>query len=127
MAEGTIITFAVTISLGVVVGLLGYLISRLITPRKEYPFKFERFEAGNPPHGKARGFFVMQYYAYLIIFLTIEPIAIYFFIIMSDISSYPFSITLFSILILSLIPPLIFGLHEAKKVRIWVLRKEEYS
>lgn len=124
MDEGTILVLAVIISLGVFVGGLGYVVSRLITPRREYPYKFERFETGNPPHGKARGFFMMQYYAYLIIFLTVEPIAFYFFIIMLDLTSSPFSIILFSILILSLIPPLIFGLNEAKKVRLWLLRKQ---
>ena len=124
MAEGTILVLAIIISLGVFVGVLGYVISRLITPRREYPFKFERFETGNPPHGKARGFFMMQYYVYLIIFLTVEPIAFYFFIIMLDLTSSPYSIILFSILILSLIPPLIFGLNEAKKVRLWLLRKQ---
>lgn len=124
MDEGTILVLAVIISLGVFVGGLGYVVSRLITPRREYPYKFERFETGNPPHGKARGFFMMQYYAYLIIFLTVEPIAFYFFIIMLDLTSSPFSIILFSILILFLIPPLIFGLNEAKKVRLWLLRKQ---
>jgi NADH-quinone oxidoreductase subunit A len=124
--EGAL-TLAVILSVGVVVGLLGYVISRLITPRKEYPLKFERFEAGNLPQGRARGFFVMQYYAYLIIFLTVEPIAIFFFIIMVNIVSSPFSIILFFILLLSLIPPLIFGLNEARKVTVWALRKEKYS
>jgi len=127
LIEADLVTFAVILVLGVVVGIFGYVISRLITPRKEYPYKFERFETGNPPHGKARGFFVMQYYAYLIIFLTVEPIAIYFFIIMIDMLSSLSSLIIFSILVLSLIPPLIFGLNEAKKVEIWVLRKEKYS
>ena len=127
MTEGNIITLAVIILLGLAVGIFGYVISRLITPRKDYPYKFERFEAGNPPHGRARGFFVMQYYAYLIIFLTVEPIVMFFFIIMMDMHSSFFSIILFSILILSLIPPLVFGLNEAKKVEIWALKKEEYS
>lgn len=126
MDEGASITLAVILSLGVIVGVLGYVVSRLITPRKKYPSKFERFETGNPTHGRARGFFVMQYYAYLIIFLTVEPITIYFFIIMIDMFSNPFSIILFSILTLFLISPLIFGLNEAKKMRLWVLRKEEY-
>ncbi len=127
MIEGDQITFAVILILGVVVGIFGYVISRLITPRRAYPYKFERFETGNPPHGNARGFFVMQYYAYLIIFLTVEPIAIFFFLIMIDMLSSLFSLIIFLILVLSLIPPLIFGLNEAKKVEIWVLRKEKYS
>jgi len=126
LAEGTILVLAVIISLGMFVGVLGYVVSRLITPRKEYPSKFERFEAGNPPCGRARGFFVMQYYAYLIIFLTVEPIAIYFFIIIIDMYSNFFSIILFSILTLFLIPPLIFGLNEARKMRLWVLKREGY-
>ena len=127
---GSSITLMVILSLGVVVGVLGYLVSRLITPRREYTSnlsKFMRFEAGNPPHGRARGFFVMQYYAYLIIFLTVEPIVIYFFIVMMDILAYPISIIIFSILTLSLIPPLIFGLNEAKKVSVWILEMEESS
>ncbi|HID17500.1 TPA: hypothetical protein EYP26_04315 [Candidatus Bathyarchaeota archaeon] len=119
-------SIAITFLLGVGAGALGYLISRLITPRRRYPLKVRRFEAGNPPHGRSRGMFVMQYYAYLIVFLTIEPIVIYLFMIIVNVVSSPFSLWPFAILILTLIPPLIFGLNEARKVRLWILGKEGY-
>lgn len=128
MASEISLALIITLCLGIGIGILGYLISRLITPRKDYPFKFRRFETGNPPTGKARGLFVMQYFAYLIIFLTVEPIIIYLFVIMLNLASSFFStLIIFLVLILALIPPLIFGLDEARKVRLWILEKEEYT
>lgn len=126
MASEIFLALIITLVLGIGIGILGYIVSRLITPRKEYPYKFGRFETGNPPSGSARGLFSMQYFAYLIIFLTVEPIIIYLFIIMFSLISSPFStLIIFLILILALIPPLIFGLDEARKVKLWILEKEE--
>ena len=108
-------------------GLIGYLLSRIITPRRRYPMKFKRYEAGNPPKGKARGWFMMQYYAYLIVFLTVEPILIYLFILILGLHSHPISTSIiFMIFVLVLLPPLIFGLDSAKRVKLWFAEEKQY-
>lgn len=100
---------------------IGYLLARLVTPKRYYRMKRERYEAGNPPRGRGRGWFMMQYYAYLIVFLTLEPIMIYLFLILIEIHSlFRESSILFLVLIIMLIPPLIFGLDSARRVKLWL-------
>lgn len=112
-----------TMLVGFAVCLVGYIVSVVITPRKHYRMKKERFEAGNPPKGKARGWFMMQYFAYLIVFLTLEPILIYLFLLLMEIHTlFQETSILFMILILMLIPPLIFGLDSARRVKLWLVK-----
>jgi NADH-quinone oxidoreductase subunit A len=113
-------TFFIALTLGLGGTLLVYVISRMITPFKKFKMKRERFECANPPSGKARGWFMMQYYCYLIIFLTIEPIMIFFFLfLLAERALLINSAVLFIGILLLLIPPLIFGLDAAKKLDMW--------
>lgn len=124
MTLGAFLALVTSLSLGFVIGVLGYVLSRLVTPRRSFPSKFQRFEAGNPPHGRARGWFAMQYYGYLIVFLTVEPIVIYMFLILMHLNASPIpSLLLFIILVLMLIPPMVFGLDLARKVKIWLIEE----
>lgn len=107
---------------GVLLGLIGILLGRILPPSQDYPLKRERFEAGNPPKGRARGWFSMQYYPYLIIFLTVEPIVVYSFLYLLATRSYPYqSALLLTLILLVLIPPLIFGLESARRIRGWLV------
>ena len=118
------VSLGLAIVLGVVVGLVGFMMGRILPPRKEYPLKRERFEAGNPPKGRARGWFAMQYYPYLIVFLTVEPIVVYSFLFLMSIREMPLSAsTLLTVILLSLIPPLVFGLDAARRVEQWVIAR----
>jgi NADH:ubiquinone oxidoreductase subunit 3 (subunit A) len=56
--------------------LIAYAIGRAVAPSLDFPTKRERFESGNPPSGRAKGFFVMQYYPYLLMFAALEPFLI---------------------------------------------------
>ena len=121
LGEGALYAVTITFTLGFATGLLAFVISRLITPRFKHDFKFKRYEAGNPPYGRARGWFVMQYYAYLIVFLTVEPVLIFLFLILMSLHSLPNLVSsLFFMMIAILIPPLVFGLDSAKKVVLWL-------
>ncbi|MEM2211499.1 MAG: NADH-quinone oxidoreductase subunit A [Nitrososphaerales archaeon] len=114
------ITFLLALTIGIGTGIAGYIISRLITPLKYYDSKFERFECANPAVGKGRGWFMMQYYSYLIIFLTIEPIMIYCFVFfMVDRILFLNATQLFIIILLMIIPPLIFGLDASRRLELW--------
>ena len=106
--------------------LLAFIAARVLTPRHPSREKFARFEAGNPPFGRARGLFPMQYYPYLIIFLTVEPLVIYLFLIMMVLHDMTLTVALlFAGLSLVLAVPLIFALDSAKRLELWVTREKE--
>ena len=68
----------------------------------------------------------MQYFAYLVVFLAVEPVFIYSFLLLMDAHQAFFATsTLFGAILLILIPPLIFGLDAARKVRLWEMREEK--
>jgi len=64
----------------VIVSLLipvaAYYISIAVSPDVEYVMKRERFESGNPRSGRSRGFFIMQYYPFLLMFSSLEPLVV---------------------------------------------------
>jgi NADH-quinone oxidoreductase subunit A len=121
----TLIAFVLALIGGLAAGLIGYAVSRLVAPSKDYPMKYERFEAANPPTKKGRGWFTMQYYAYLVVFLTVEPVFIYLFLLLMEAHVLFFSVVqLFGLILLMLIPPIIFGLDAARKISLWRITDE---
>ena len=63
---------------------------------------------------------MMQYFSYLILFLTVEPIMIYSFLfLLADRVFFLNAIQLFLAVLLMLVPPLIFGLASAKRLELW--------
>ncbi len=122
----TIIAFVLALIGGLSAGLLGYVINRLVAPSKPFPMKYERFEAANPPTKKGRGWFTMQYYAYLVVFLTVEPVFIYLFLLLMEAHALFYSVVqLFGLILLMLIPPIIFGLDAARKISLWRITEEK--
>jgi len=121
-----IIAFLVALVGGISLSLLGLVVSRLVAPPKYYPMKNERFECGNPPTKKGRGWFSMQYYAYLVVFLTVEPVFIYLFLLLME-SHVLFVnvVELFGLIVIMLIPPTVFGLDAARKVALWKITEEK--
>ncbi len=118
------ITFLFSFVLVFFVGLLGYTLGRIIPPRRKLARKYDRYESGNPPIGRARGLFTMQYYPYVIMFLVVEPISI-FLIILSLAREYVIASGFYIFLtFLTLIPPLIYGLKEAERIELWLVREE---
>ncbi len=114
------LTFVVGLAIGVGLGIIGLLLGKLVSPSKELPKKRERYECANPPKGRARGWFMMQYYPYLIIFLTIEPIMIFSFLFLLGAHVHTLFVSaLFAAILGVLIPPLIFGLSSARRLELW--------
>ena len=117
-------SIAITVIIAFLVGLIGYVLARILTMSRSLPRKHLRYEAGNPPTGRARGLFMMQYYAYLIVYLTVEPVIIYLLTISLGLhSSWAWSSLIFSLIVLSLIPPLVFGLWSARRVELWKIEE----
>ena len=121
----TLIAFILALAGGIGFGVVGFAISRLVAPPKPTPLKNDRFDCGNLPTKQGRGKLTMQYFAYLVVFLAVEPVFIYSFLLLMDAHQAFFATaTLFGAILLILIPPLIFGLDAARRVRLWEMREE---
>lgn len=121
----TLIAFVLALAGGIGFGAVGYATSRLAAPPKPLPLKNERFDCGNLPTPHGRGQLTMQYYAYLVVFLTVEPVFIYWFLLLLDAHvAFTPTVELFGIILAMLIPPIIFGLDSARKLGLWKMKEE---
>ncbi|RLG53305.1 MAG: hypothetical protein DRN96_00225 [Thermoproteota archaeon] len=119
------ITLALAFAIGVVIGAIGFVLGRIISPRRELPMKRERYECGNKPMGRARGWFAMQYYPYLIVFLTVEPIAIYCFLSLILAKEALLQVSaILALIVAMLAPTLLFGLEAARRVELWLVQED---
>ncbi|MFB5598346.1 MAG: NADH-quinone oxidoreductase subunit A, partial [Nitrosopumilaceae archaeon] len=70
-------------------------ISRLVSPRKRSnPVKFLPMECGQVPKGAGRTNFMMQYYAYILMFVVFDVMAIFLYAWGSTILNLPKTATL---------------------------------
>ena len=128
--QSTLIAFILALAGGIGFGAIGFATSRLAAPPKPLPLKNERFDCGNPPtqpasYGRGRGKLTMQYYAYLVVFLTVEPVLIYWFLLLMDVhQAFTPTVELFGVTLAMLVPPIIFGLDSARKIGLWQMREE---
>ncbi|MCY0850608.1 NADH-quinone oxidoreductase subunit A [Sulfuracidifex metallicus] len=109
-------------------GLGGYKIISLIVPSKPNPVKLSRFEAGNIPTGEGRLWFPLQYYGYLLVYTTLEPLIVFLFLVAS--ASYSGNLILFRNLvavvgtfIVVLYPILNYAIKQINIVLNWELRR----
>lgn len=76
-----LIALGLPIILVFILGYGTYKLLSLILPNNPTPIKISRFEAGNVPSGEGRLWFPLQYYGYVLIYTTIEPIIVLLFVV----------------------------------------------
>lgn len=111
-------------------GIGGYKFLNLIVPKSDNPVKFDRFEAGNIPTGEGRLWYPLQYYGYLLVYTSIEPILTILFLA----SPLYFSIDTFTItekfyviigaMIAVLYPTLSYVIKQVNDISQWEFRRE---
>jgi NADH:ubiquinone oxidoreductase subunit 3 (subunit A) len=83
------------LGIGVLAGVPSLVLSRLLSQRKRYnPVKFLPMECGQVPVGEGRSHFMMQYYAYILMFVVFDVIAIFLYAWGSSLLSIPREATL---------------------------------
>jgi len=97
------------------------LISRMISPRKRSnPVKFLPMECGQVPKGEGRTHFMMQYYAYILMFVVFDVMAIFLYAWGSTILNLERSATLPIIAFLGIMfAAMAFALYQSKRRNIW--------
>ncbi|MDT7888504.1 MAG: NADH-quinone oxidoreductase subunit A [Desulfurococcales archaeon] len=116
-----IITLAVTGIIFLVLPFIAYLIGRAVSPPIDYPTKLERFESGNIPSGRGRGFFLMQYYPYLLLFIAMESyVVLILFIALSSVVGIAVnSLVLILLSSVFILPSFIYALRKAGVIDLW--------
>jgi NADH-quinone oxidoreductase subunit A len=112
-----------------IMGLIGMgfalptlIIPRLLAPRKPNPIKNAPFECGQVPSGKGKMHFMMQYYAYLLMFVVFDVMAMFLYawaaayqpLALGALSSW-----MMTIFIGALLVPMALAVHLAGKRGIW--------
>ncbi len=96
------------------------LISRLIAPRKSTPVKFLPMECGQVPSGAGRTHFMMQYYAYILMFVIFDVMAIFLYAWGSTILNLPRTATLPIMAFLAIMfGAMAFALYQSQRRNIW--------
>ncbi len=97
------------------------LISRMINPRKRSnPVKFLPMECGQVPSGAGRTHFMMQYYAYILMFVVFDVMAIFLYAWGSSILSLPRTATLPIIAFLAIMfAAMGYALDQSRRRNIW--------
>ena len=97
------------------------LISRMIAPRKRSnPVKFLPMECGQVPSGAGRTHFMMQYYAYILMFVVFDVMAIFLYAWGSVILELPRTATLPIMAFLGIMfGAMAFALYQSKRRDIW--------
>jgi NADH:ubiquinone oxidoreductase subunit 3 (subunit A) len=92
-SEFTPILYA--LGIGIMAGIPSLILSRLLSPRKRYnPVKFLPMECGQMPTGEGRSHFMMQYYAYILMFVVFDVMSIFLYAWGSSLLSIPKEATL---------------------------------
>jgi len=83
------------LGIGVLAGVPSLILSRLLSPRKSYnPVKFLSVECGQMPVGEGRSHFMMQYYAYILMFVVFDVMSIFLYAWGTSLLSIPKEATL---------------------------------
>jgi len=108
--------------IGVVFTLPVIIIPKLLAPHKPNPIKNLPFESGQVPMGGGKMHFMMQYYAYLLMFLVFDVMAMFLYAWAAAYRPLALGVSsswLISLFIVMLSLPLGFALHMAGKRELW--------
>ena len=97
------------------------IVSRMIAPRtKSNPVKFLPMECGQVPSGEGRTHFMMQYYAYILMFVIFDVMAIFLYAWGSTLLELPKESTLPILAFLGIMfAAMAFALYQTKRKNIW--------
>ncbi len=97
------------------------LISRMVSPRRHNnPVKFLPMECGQVPKGEGRTHFMMQYYAYILMFVVFDVMSIFLYAWGSTILNLPREATLPIIVFLGIMfAAMAFALYQSRRRNIW--------
>ncbi len=117
-----VLPLVLLILLAGVVVLLRYILRESPEIEAQQPYKYARYEAGNPEKGEARARVSMQYLGYLIIFLALEPAVVLVALTMAAPGSLVKRLAeLYIVMLAVYIPLLTYAVREARRIGNWMI------
>jgi NADH-quinone oxidoreductase subunit A len=116
---GTVLIMAVV---GVTFTLPVVLVPRLLAPRKPNPVKNMPFETGQVPTGRGKMHYMMQYYAYLLMFIVFDVMAMFLYAWAASYKVLALGLSsdwVFTLFMGMLFIPMGFALYLAGRREIW--------
>lgn len=110
-------TLFLTLMVGLLAGTLVVILALLMPRGSEKGFKRWRYEAGNPPSGEAKTRLPFQYYGYLLLYLSVEPVMVVLYLLTFS-ERIPVSAAL---MVLVLLPAVTLGVKLADELERWRL------
>ncbi len=109
------------LGMGFLAGVPALILSKILAPRKSYnPVKFLPMECGQMPVGEGRSHFMMQYYAYILMFVVFDVMSIFLYAWGTSLLSIPKSATLPMIGFLGIMfAAMAYALYLSGKKGIW--------
>jgi len=107
---------------GVLFTSIMLILPRLWAPKSPNPIKNAPFEAGQVPRGRGKMHYMMQYYAYLLMFVVFDVMAMFLFawaVAYQPLALGQFSGWLMTIFVGALLIPMALTVHMAGKREIW--------
>lgn len=116
---GAFLLILFTAGFGLVFALPVIIIPWLFAPRNRTPMKLATFEAGQVPQGDARVHLLMQYYAYLLIFVIVDVVSMFLFA-WATVTVLPLSAAeTIGVFLLMIFIPLGYGIRIARRRELW--------
>jgi NADH-quinone oxidoreductase subunit A len=116
---GAFLLILFTAGFGLVFALPVIIIPWLFAPRNKTPMKVATFEAGQVPQGDARVHLLMQYYAYLLIFVIVDVVSMFLFAWASIPTVSILGAISIGVFLLLIFVPLGYGIHIARRRELW--------
>ena len=108
--------------IGVVFTIPVLLIPKLLAPHRPNPIKSSPFEAGQVPRGPGKMHFMMQYYAYLLMFIVFDVMSMFLYawaVAYQPLSLGPISSWILTVFMAVLFVPMGFALFMAGRRDLW--------
>ncbi|MEZ0248148.1 MAG: NADH-quinone oxidoreductase subunit A [Thermoproteus sp.] len=118
MSDWAVLTIIFLLILGLT--LLAVYAIYLIAPQAPTEAKRRRYEAGNPPQGEAKSRLAMQYFGYVLMLVTLEPLIAVPIVYFAISPSYASAIYLLVIVALIVIAAMYAYAH-SRDIRKWIL------
>ena len=116
---GAFLLILFTAGFGLVFALPVIIIPWLFAPRNRTPMKLATFEAGQVPQGDARVHLLMQYYAYLLIFVIVDVVSMFLFAWATVTVVQISAAETIGVFLLMIFIPLGYGIHIARRRELW--------
>ncbi len=115
-------TLWLMLAFGVLASVPALILAKIVAPRRRFvnPVKFLPMECGQVPSGEGKTHFMMQYYAYVIMFVVFDVMAIFLYVWGTSLLALPRAVTLPMVAFLAVLGAAMgYAMYLSGKKDIW--------